>query len=286
LFFNDDLVYSISRPTHTGPRFYRNGFADELLVVVEGSGVVETMFGDLPYRPLDMVVIPRGTTWRLNPGSGAQLMMVLETTAPLGPPGRARNQAGQFVARSMYSERDLRTPRLQPPKLDVDEFEVAVKTGETVTTYVVPHHPFDVAGWDGALYPYSVNMADLEPLSGRVHLMPDMHQVFGAEGVIVCAITPSRTPDHPTPYPAQSDHSADCDEIFYRFATDGPEMPGVGTITMHTRAAPHGPKPGFEDRPLPERTHVYGIIMDVRRPVKLTTAALHADDSDYAKVWL
>ncbi len=286
LFFNDDLVYSISRPSRVGERFYRNAYADELVLVVEGTGVVETMFGELPYRPLDFIVLPRSITWRLRPDAGPHTLLVLETTSAVGPPARTRNSAGQFLARSLYSERDLRTPLLQPPRDEAGRFEVAVKTGATVSAYVVPHHPFDVVGWDGALYPYALNMADLEPLSGRVHLMPDMHQVFACDGALICAITPSRLPDHPEIYPAQPDHTADCDEIFYRFATDGPAVPGVGTITLHTRAVAHGPKPGFEDRPLPERSHVYGLIMDVQRPVQLTQAAFDADDDGYVRAWL
>jgi homogentisate 1,2-dioxygenase len=232
------------------------------------------------------VVIPRGTTWRLRPDDISHTLLVLETAGALAPPERARNSAGQLLARSTYSERDMRTPVLEPVRDEAGEWEVAVKTGPIVTTYVMPHHPLDVVGWDGALYPYAVNLADLEPLSGRVHLMPDMHQVFGAPGAVICAITPGRTPDHPDIYPAQSDHSADCDEIFYRFATDGPAVPGVGTITVHTRAVAHGPKPGFEDKAMPERTHVYGVIMDVARPVTLTAAAHEADDATYVRAWL
>jgi homogentisate 1,2-dioxygenase len=287
LYFNDDLVYSLSRPTATGDRLYRNGAADELLLVVEGSGVVETMFGDLDYGPLDFAYVPRGTTWRLRPGPGAHTIVVMETSKPCGPPGRYRNTAGQLLARSLYSERDIRTPALQDPRDDGGEITIAVKSGTVVTDYVMANHPFDVVGWDGALYPYALNMRDIEPLSGRVHLMPDMHQVFGSEGAVICAITPSRLPDHPDSYPAQADHSADCDEIFYRFGTDdGSKVPGLGTITMHTRAVAHGPKPGFEDRRLPERGHLYGLIIDALRPVSLTAAAMEADDPDYVRAWI
>jgi homogentisate 1,2-dioxygenase len=287
LYFNDDLVYSLSRPTEAGARLYRNGTDDELLLVVEGSGVVETMFGDLNYGPLDFLYLPRGTTWRLRPGPTDHTIVVLETSGPCGPPGRYRNGSGQLLPRSLYSERDIRTPELQDPRDDPGEFTVAVKTGSVVTDYVMANHPFDVVGWDGALYPYALNLRDIEPLSGRVHLMPDMHQVFGSEGVLISAITPNRLPDHPDSYPAQADHSADCDEIFYRFATDdGSKIPGLGTITMHTRAVAHGPKPGFEDRRLPERSHLYGMIIDVLRPVSLTAAAMDADDPDYVRAWL
>jgi homogentisate 1,2-dioxygenase len=287
LFFNDDLVYSISQPSQSSDRFYRNGAADELLLVVDGAGVVETMYGDLAYGPLDFVYLPRATTWRLRPGPEPQRLAVLETSRPCGPPARYRNAAGQFLNRSLYSERDLRTPTLAEPCPDLGEFVVSVKSGRAVSDYVMANHPFDVVGWDGALYPYALNMADIEALSGRVHLMPDMHQVFACEGAVICAITPGRTPDHPDSYPAQADHSADCDEIFYRFATDdGSPVPGVGTVTLHTRAAAHGPKPGFEQRSLPARTHLYGLIIDVIRPVSLTAAAMDADEADYIRAWL
>jgi homogentisate 1,2-dioxygenase len=245
------------------------------------------MYGDLDYGPLDFLYVPRGTTWRLRPGPSVHNLVVLETSTPCGPPTRYRNGAGQFLARSLYSERDIRTPVLRDARDDAGEFTVVVKAGTMVTDYIMANHPFDVVGWDGALYPYVLNMRDIEPLSGRVHLMPDMHQVFGCDGAVICAITPSRMPDHPDSYPAQADHSADCDEIFYRFATDdGSNVPGLGTITMHTRAVAHGPKPGFEHRRLPERGTLFGLIIDVSRPVSLTAAAMEADDPDYVRAWL
>jgi homogentisate 1,2-dioxygenase len=287
LYFNDDLVYSLSHPSESTERFVRNASADELLVVVNGTGVIESMFGDLDYGPLDVVYVPRGTTWRMRPAVGPQRVVVLETSSPCGPPPRYRNVAGQFLPRSLYSERDLRLPELRDPRDETGEFTIAVKTASTVTNYVMANHPFDVVGWDGALYPYALNLADLEPLSGRVHLMPDMHQIFAASGVLISGITPSRMPDHPNAYRAQSDHSADCDEIYYRFGSDdGSVIPGVGTITMHTRATAHGPKPGFEQRPLPERGHLFGLILDVTRPLSLTAAAMAADDPDYVQAWL
>ena len=287
LFFNDDLVYSLMAPAGDGSAFYRDGGADELVVVVEGSGVLQSMFGDLSYRALDFVYVPRGTTWRLSPDPGPQTMVVLETVTSCRPPERYRSPTGQLLPRSLYSERDLRTPVLQSPTDAMGEFTISVRVGSTLTTYVMANHPFDTVGWDGALYPYALNMADIEPLSGRVHLMPDMHQVFASEGTVICAITPSRSPDHPHAYPAQADHSADCDEIFYRFGTDdGSPVPGVGAITLHPRAAAHGPKPGFETRPLPARNHLYGLIIDVARPVSMTRAAEEADDPEYLSAWL
>ncbi|MGD9793543.1 MAG: homogentisate 1,2-dioxygenase, partial [Acidimicrobiia bacterium] len=260
LYFNDDFVYSVSRPASTEQRFQRNGFADEVLAVVNGTGVIETMFGELAYRPLDIIYIPRATTWRLVPHDDVeQLLVVIETSSPCGPPAHYRNSSGQYLPRAIYAERDLRVPVLQPPVLDGGEFVVSVKTGDVVTDHVMANHPFDVVGWDGALYPYAFNMSDIETLSGRVHLMPDMHQVLVSAGVMICAITPGRLPDHRSAYPAQADHTADCDEIYYRFCTDdGSAIPGIGTITMHTRAAAHGPKPGFENKRLPERSPIFG----------------------------
>jgi homogentisate 1,2-dioxygenase len=244
------------------------------------------MFGDLGYGPLDVVIVPRGTTWRLRPDPTPHLLVVLETSSPVGPPARYRNGAGQFLHRSLYSERDLRTPVLGDARSDAGEFDVVVKTGEQLARHVVPGHPFDVVGWDGALYPYALNLGDVEPLSGRVHLMPDMHQVFACSGAVICAITPARLADHPGSYPAQPDHVADCDELYYRFASEGGPVPGLGAITLHTRAAAHGPRPGFEDAPRRERASLWGLIIDVAKPVRMTAAAAGADDASYTRSWL
>ena len=165
LFFNEDLIYSVSKPTETGNRFYRNGFRDELLLFSEGSGVFESIFGEIAYGPLDFLYVPRGTTWRLRPDAKEHTIIVLETRTAVGPPERYRNASGQFLARSLYSERDIRGPVLGDPVDQAGAFEVAVRADDRLSLYTLDVHPFDVVGWDGALYPYALNLMDLEPLN-------------------------------------------------------------------------------------------------------------------------
>jgi homogentisate 1,2-dioxygenase len=286
LFFNDDLVYSISKPTEGGERFYRNGYHDELLLIAKGSGTFESMFGEIAYRPLDFVYVPRGTTWRLRPNSEDHTIVVMETRTPVRPPERYRNAAGQFLARSLYSERDIRGPALPDPKDELGDFEIVVRTDDQLSLYTMDAHPFDVVGWDGALYPYALNMLDLEPVSGRVNLMPDMHQVFESEGTAICAIVPGRLPDHPNAYPSIIDHNADCDEIFYRIESAGRAIPGVGTVTLHTRAAQHGPKPGAPLAKPGLTSELIGLIIDVTRPMHLNISAMDSDEEGYVRAWM
>jgi homogentisate 1,2-dioxygenase len=284
--FNNDLVYSTVTPDTASDRFVRNGGKDELYVVAEGTGVVQTIFGDIEYGPLDFVYIPRGTTWRLIPGPTPQRMALLETSTQIGPLAKYRNTVGQFLSQAVYAERDFRVPELNEPVDERGVFEVAVKVGDVVTKYVYETNPLDVVGWDGALYPYALNMRDVEPFSGRVNLNPDIDGVFESRGVLVAAITPARFPDHPNAIPNIPDHNTDCDEIFYRIASEGAQFPGLGTVTIHTRAGGHGAKPGL-DRPEPGlRSELWGVILDCVEPVQLTTDAIAGDDPHYARAWL
>ena len=286
LFFNEDMVYSISKPSAAGTRFYRNGYHDELLLFAKGSGVFESMFGDIAYGRLDFLYVPRGTTWRLRPSLEEHTIVVMETGTTVGPPARYRNPSGQFLARSLYSERDIRGPVLAEPVDQMGDFEVVVRSGDNVSLYTADAHPFDVVGWDGALYPYALNMNDLEPVSGRVNLMPDVHQVFGSEGTAICAITPARLPDHPNAYPGIVDHNADCDEVFYRIASDADPVPGVGTITLHTRSANHGPKPGTELTSPGLNSHLIGLIIDLTNPMYPTASTNDIDEEGYVQAWI
>ncbi len=284
--FNRDLAYSIATPDTAGERFLRNGGKDELYAVVEGTGTIQSLFGEFSYGPLDFVYIPRGTTWRLVPDSNAQRLIVIETSTPIGPPAKYRNTVGQFLSQAIYSERDLRVPELPEPTDERGEFAVAVKVDDVITNYVYETHPFDVVGWDGALYPYALNMRDVEPFSGRVNLNPDIDGVFECRGVLVSAHTPARLPDHPNAYPNIPDHNTDCDEIFYRIASESGAIAGLGKITVHTRAGGHGAKPGYERPEAGLRSDLWGVIIDLVEPVRLTTNAIGADDPNYPGAWL
>ena len=283
LFFNDDFVYSLCRPTEAGD-FYRNGFCDELLMVISGTGVLRSAFGDLAYGPLDLVYVPRGTTIQLTNVSEEHAMAVIETRGPLGPPPHLIGRSGQLQDRSLYKERDLRTPEFHGAVDEVGEFEVAVKVGDDCTTYVVRSHPFDAIGWDGYLYPFAVSLRDLTPLAGRVHPFPDLYQVFASDGVAISAITPVRNPDHPDTTPTQPDHNADCDEVFHRLGAPRDPSPD-GKVTLHTRAATHGAKPPFKEQAPRERNTGFGIIIDISRRVLLAAPAAAVDEDTYYQSW-
>ena len=250
LFGNDDVLYSVCRPTAATPGFYRNGGADELIFVARGAGILESAFGRLPYRERDLVVIPRGVTHRWVPDGQPQDMVVLETTSPVGPPARYRSSTGQLLDSAPCDERDIRAPKLEYTADEAGEYTIVVKAGGHVGEFVFDRHPFNVVGWDGYLYPYALNLDDFEPISGRVHPLPDQYQVFAARGVAVCAMVPHPNASDPRANPAQAHHmNVDYDELMYRFVKQEND-PLSRTITLHPRSLAHRPKPGFDAMPI------------------------------------
>ena len=205
LFFNGDVVMGVVRPSEAMPNsvFYRNGEADELLFVHEGSGLLDTVFGPIRYGPGDYLVIPIGTTWRLEPDADSpQRMLYLECPSEIEPPKRYRNDYGQLLEHSPYSQRDIRLPDEVPARTDEGDFRVHVKMRARLTAYHYRHHPFDVVGWDGYLWPYAFNIGDFEPITGRVHQPPPVHQTFAARNFVVCSFVPRKFDYHPLAIPA------------------------------------------------------------------------------------
>jgi homogentisate 1,2-dioxygenase len=287
LFFNDDLTYSIVKPTEPTTGFYRNGATDEVVTIVVGSGVLETTFGNIEYRRRDIIVVPRGTTVRWDPHPGEQQYAVLESRRPIAPPSRYRSPAGQLLDGAPYHERDIRTPVLAPAKESEGEYPILIKSGGKAARYVLDHHPFDVVGWDGYYYPYCLNMEDFEPLSGRVHLLPDKYEVLSAERIAVCLVVPHHNADHAHASPAQAHHmNLDYDEIFFRFETANTSEPSGGTVTLHPRCLTHGPKPGYEDVARPESLETWGLIVDAALPLTPTMQAMEVRDETYSDSWL
>jgi homogentisate 1,2-dioxygenase len=286
LFGNDDVLYSVCRPTAATPGFYRNGGADELIFVVRGAGLLESAFGRLPYRERDLVVIPRGVTHRWVPDGQPQDMVVLETTSPVGPPARYRSSTGQLLDSAPYHERDIRAPKLGEPADEAGEYTIVVKAGGHAGEFVFDRHPFDVVGWDGYLYPYALNLDDFEPISGRVHPLPDQYQVFAARGVAVCAMVPHPNASDPRANPAQAHHmNVDYDELMYRFVKQEND-PLSRTITLHPRSLAHGPKPGFDAMPISPFLDMWSYMVDTTQPLRVTVAAMEVRDDDYRSAWL
>lgn len=291
LFFNQDVAFSIVRPAAAMAYFFRNAYANELYFVHEGSGTLATAFGSIDYRPGDYLVVPHNTTYQLRPNPGdEQRLIVIEAAGAIEPPRRYRNEYGQFLEWSPYAERDLRPPA-EPETYDQrGEFEVRVKTGAQLTAYLYHEHPFDVVGWDGLLYPYALNVEDFEPITGRIHQPPPVHQVFQIPGAVVCNFLPRKVDYHPLSIPAPYNHSnIDSDEVLYyvngRFL--GRKAVERASITLHPSGIPHGPKPGgYEGSIGVGQTDEVAVMLDTFRPLTLTSVAQHYDDPAYPLAWL
>ena len=243
LFFNSDVVMGVVRPATAMPDgvFYRNGEADEMLFVHEGSGLLDTVFGPIPYGPGDYLVLPIGTTWRLEPDAGVdQRMLYLECPSELEAPKRYRNDYGQLLEHSPFSQRDIRVPGDAPPSTDEGDFVVQVKMRSRLTAYHYRTHPFDVVGWDGYLWPFAFSIADFEPITGRVHQPPPVHQTFAARNFVVCSFVPRKFDYHPLAIPAPYNHSnINSDEVIYYVAGNFMSRRGRGHLVVHASPGRH-----------------------------------------------
>src|SRR5487761_1001237 len=217
LMYNGDCVISVARPTEPMSYFYRNAQGDELLFVHEGSGTLETTFGLLPYQEGDYLVIPRGTTWRTLADTSAQRFLIVEAYGgDILPPKRNRNEFGQLLEHSPFCERDLRSPTELPQHDERGEYEVRIRVNGEVMSYIYDFHPLDLVGWDGYLYPYAFSIYDFEPITGRVHQPPPVHQTFEGPGFVVCSFCPRKLDYHPESVPIPYNHSnIDSDEMIY-----------------------------------------------------------------------
>jgi len=290
LMANRDLVLSVARFRESMDYWYRYAHGDELLFVHEGHGVLETQFGHIEYRPGDYLVLPTGVIWRLLPRADeSQRMLCVEAAGHIEPPGRYVNRYGQFLENSPYCERDIRAPQWAEPRDEEGEFEVRVKARGGTTRYLYGRHPMDVVGWDGHLWPYAFNIEDFEPITGRVHQPPPVHQTFDGPGFVVCSFVPRLFDYHPQAIPAPYNHSnVDSDEVIYYVEGDFMSRRGVerGALTVHPNGIPHGPHPGaYEGSIGKERTDELAVMVDTFRPLQMTAAAADLEDESYATSW-
>ncbi|MCA9767342.1 MAG: homogentisate 1,2-dioxygenase, partial [Gemmatimonadetes bacterium] len=209
LLFNADIAMSYVQPDREDDHFWRNSQADEVVYVVEGHGVLESVFGELPFRPGDYVVIHRNIThrWRLDAAQGPVKLLVMESRGHVRWPTRYRNEFGQLLEGAPYSERDIRRPAVLEPHDEAGEFPVYVKQYDAVNELVLDHHPFDVVGWDGYFYPWAFNIHDFEPIVGRIHQPPPVHQTFQGDGFVICSFCPRPYDFDPEAIPAPYNHS-------------------------------------------------------------------------------
>lgn len=289
--FNEDLEVSIVKPTETTDAFFRNGEGDELWFVHEGEGVLETIFGPLPYRPHDYIVVPRGTTYRFrfDPDAGPQTWLCLHTPGEIETPERYRNRYGQLLEHAPYSQRDFHAPgELETHRERVD-CELVVRVRGGLQRYVLDYHPFDVVGWDGYVYPYTFNVADFEPRTGRLHLPPPVHQTFQGQHFVVCSFCPRELDYDPQAVPLPYHHSnVQSEEMIYYVSGEFGSRKGIeiGSITVHPSGLPHGPQPGLVEQSLgARRTEELAVMWDTFRPMRLTPLARELDDPSYAYSW-
>jgi homogentisate 1,2-dioxygenase len=289
LLVNSDVRMGVVQPTEAQTYFYRNGEGDEVLFVHEGEGVLETSFGNLPYRRGDYLVIPIGTTYRVDTAGAPTKMMVLETTGEITTPNRYRNEHGQLLEHAPFCERDIRVPLEINARDERGEFAVHVRAHGRMTSHVLDHHPLDVVGWDGYLYPYALNIEDFEPITGRIHQPPPVHQTFAGPNFVICSFVPRMFDYHPEAIPAPYNHSnVESDEVLYYVEGNFMSRKGVdiGSITLHPSGMPHGPHPGTAEASIGKpATEELAVMVDTFRPLYLTRAALGIEDPNYTYSW-
>jgi len=293
LFFNNDVLMGIAQPGEDLPDnvFYRNGEADELLFVHQGEGTFESAFGRMAYGPGDYIVIPIGTTWRLAQKSGsAHRLLYLESPTEIVPPHRYRNEWGQLLEHSPFSQRDIRVPDEMPPHAETGDYVIWVRMRGRITAYHYHHHPLDVVGWDGYLYPFIFNIGDFEPITGRVHQPPPVHQTFAGRNYVVCSFVPRKFDYHPLSIPAPYNHSnINSDEVIYYVAGNFMSRRGVdiSSFTVHPAGIPHGPHPGTVEASIgKEGTEELAVMVDTFHPLNLTPEAAELEDPAYPYSWL
>lgn len=287
---NSDVVMALTRPTEPMDYFYRNGEGDEVLFIHEGRGRLQTIYGSLPYKPGDYLVIPIGTTWRMLPEPGApHRVLVVEANGPVVPPKRYHNEWGQLLEHSPYCERDIRLPEELETFADQGEFEVRVRANGRLTACFFGHHPLDVVGWDGHLHPYALSIHDFEPITGRVHQPPPVHQTFEGPNFVLCSFVPRLLDYHPLAIPVPYNHSnVDSAEVLYYVEGNFMSRRGieVASVTLHPQGIPHGPHPGAVEGSLgKDRTEELAVMLDTFHPLRVAKGALEWEEPGYMASW-
>jgi len=290
LFFNSDLSTSLVRPDQSDEFFYRNAQADELVYVTSGQGVLETQFGSIEYRSGDYLVIPRSVLHRFSLGEGESTFFIVESRGHYRTPDRYRNEHGQMLEGAPFNERDIRTPQLAEPVEENGEFPIVVKQGEQFSRLILDHHPFDVVGWDGYLYPWAFSIHDFEPLVGRFHQPPPIHQTFANDGFVVCSFCPRPYDFDPQAVPAPYHHTnIGSDEILYYVSDEFMSRKGTefGSMTLHPDGLPHGPQPGRTEASIgAQETDELAVMVDTFRPVNIAASVLTVEDEGYTRSWV
>lgn len=290
LLFNDDIGISIAFPLAGEDVLYCNGQGDEIVFVTEGEGVLESQMGELDFTQGDYLVIPKGIIHRYRLTALQNTLYIIESRGYVRSPSRYRNNHGQLLEHSPYCERDIRTPSRLITRDSIGEFPVMVKSRNGLQCMTLTHHPFDTVGWDGYYYPWAFNIRDFEPITGRIHQPPPVHQTFEGDGFVVCSFVPRLFDYHPDSIPVPYNHSnIGTDEVIYYCSEEFMSRKGIecGSITLHPDGMPHGPHPGKAEASIGlKETKETAVMVDAFKPLFVAKTALGCEDREYQTSWL
>jgi homogentisate 1,2-dioxygenase len=289
--FNNDVNISCASPRKSlTSYFYKNADADEVIFIHKGTGKLRTLVGNIPFEYGDYLVIPRGMIYQIDFDSEDNRLFIIESFSPVFTPRNYRNKFGQLLEHSPFCERDFKIPSELETHDEKGDFVVKVKKENILHEIIYATHPFDVVGWDGFNYPYAFSIHNFEPITGRVHMPPPIHQTFEGHNFVICSFVPRMYDYHPKSVPAPYNHSnIDSDEVLYYVDGDFMSRNHVekGYISLHPGGIPHGPHPGAMERSIGQKeTGELAVMIDTFKPLKVTQAALEISDKDYFKSWV
>ena len=291
LLFNNDIYMTVAAPKKsTTDYFYKNADADEVLFIHEGSGILKTLYGEIPFEYGDYLVIPRGVIYQLYFNTGINRIMIMESFSPVRPPKRYINDYGQLLEHSPYCERDIKLPQNLQTHDEHGDFKLMIKKGDEIFPYTMATHPFDAIGWDGFQYPYGFSIHNYEPITGRIHMPPPIHQTFEGHNFVICSFVPRLYDYHPQGIPAPYNHSnVDSDDVLYYVDGDFMSRKHVerGMISLHPKGIPHGPHPGTVEKSIgAKETKELAVMIDPFYPLQITEEAMKIEDPKYFRSWV
>lgn len=291
LMFNNDIIIGVAAPRKSLTEyFYKNADADEMLFIHKGTGTLRTFVGNIPFKYGDYLIIPRGMIYQIEFDTEDNRILYSESYHPIYTPKRYRNWFGQLLEHSPFCERDYILPENLETHDEKGDFTIKVKKQGMLHSLVYASHPFDVVGWDGYNFPYGFSIHNFEPITGRVHQPPPVHQTFETSAFVICSFCPRLYDYHPKSIPAPYNHSnIDSDEVLYY--VDGDFMSrtniGPGHISLHPAGIPHGPHPGTYEASIGQKeTAELAVMIDTFKPLMITEAALKIQDDKYYQSWL
>lgn len=288
---NSDLHISLAAPRKSmTDYFFKNSAGDEMIFVHKGTGTLKTMYGNIPFEFGDHLVIPRGVIYQFEFDTEENRLFIVESFTPLRFPKRYMNNVGQLLEHAPFCERDIKKPSVLETHDEMGDFMVKIKRDNMIWPYTYASHPFDLIGWDGYHYPFAFSIFDFEPITGRVHQPPPVHQTFETPTFVTCAFVPRMYDYHPDAIPAPYNHSnVDSDEVLYYVDGDFMSRNHVehGMISLHPTGIVHGPHPGAMERSIGQtETQELAVMVDTFKPLKVTEAAMALENPDYYKSWM